>query len=237
MAVIDPDAISHLAWQPTRWSMIQRLADKQDQAAWTQLFHDYEPPMRKYARRWLSRLAGGDPADADDVVQDYFQACLEKDWLTRARQDAGRFRAFVQMTLKRHVLRWVRDRHAQRRHPKDAKVLTMDDDESPIAVAAAAELDDEFDKSWTEIAVDRALRQLGDADSRASLVVRDLIRTEGDGSADIHDQLGINRAYYNVLKGRVRTTFSRYVAQEMQATVADESALRSEWEHLKKFLP
>ena len=74
----------------TRASLILRLQDANDIAAWDEFAEVYAPVVFRSARR-----IGLQAADADDVVQEVLSAVARsvKDWI--ARDDRGAFRAWL----------------------------------------------------------------------------------------------------------------------------------------------
>ncbi|MEZ6064894.1 MAG: sigma-70 family RNA polymerase sigma factor [Planctomycetaceae bacterium] len=74
----------------TRASLILRLPDPADIAAWDEFVAIYQPLLRRMATR-----QGLQPADADDVLQEVFSAVAKSvsQWLTR--EDRGSFRAWL----------------------------------------------------------------------------------------------------------------------------------------------
>jgi len=122
MQILDPKPPGGLAWATTRWSIVSNLDEREDphwDVSWAYLAEHYERPMTIYARRLLARAPGGAASaqDAPDVVQAFLTACIEKDWLSRADPQRGRFRAYVQVLLRRYVTRWLRRRLARKRQP------------------------------------------------------------------------------------------------------------------------
>ena len=74
----------------TRASLILRLPNAADAAAWDEFVLVYGPLVFRVARR-----QGLQPTDADDLVQEVFSAAAKQvgDWLQRP--DRGRFRAWL----------------------------------------------------------------------------------------------------------------------------------------------
>ncbi len=64
----DPDRVTPLPTHPTRYSLLERVKGH-DQRAWDNLVYIYSPLVYHICRRWQVR-----GADADDTVQEVFQA-------------------------------------------------------------------------------------------------------------------------------------------------------------------
>lgn len=231
-------------WNATRWSMVTSLTDRADprwQTSWTTLAEGYRRPLEAYTRRVLARGPGGSAAaqDAGDVVQDFLTTCVEKAWLSRADPEKGRFRAFIQTLLRRYITGLTRQRLAQKRSPGDGRRLLplQPGDQGRGLVAENPEDLAAFDRSWTEVAIERALSRLRDENARYHTVIRNLIDTGGEGETELAGQLGLRRAQLPVLKHRARRRFSALFEDEFRATVSDPEAFDEEWRVLQPYMP
>lgn len=76
---------SQAPFQATRWSLFQEAAREESpasQAALARLCEIYWPPLYAFARHQKKS-----PQDAEDLVQGFFAALLNKDWLASADQE------------------------------------------------------------------------------------------------------------------------------------------------------
>lgn len=231
-------------WHTTRWSVLADLEAQEPatwQRSWDELVRAYTPPMERYVRGLLRRLAPGSDAvaDTEEVLQGFLAACVEKGWLGRATPEKGRFRAFLQALLKRHVLHFHRHRRAARRHPGPGQSLVPLLDETDEAEAIFEDTEERagFDAGWAAVLVDRTLRRLEEKHERYGAVVRDLLLTHGEGSPDLAQRLGIRSAQFPVVKHRARDLFARLFAEEFAATVTDPQSYQEEWTSLSAYLP
>jgi DNA-directed RNA polymerase specialized sigma24 family protein len=72
-----------------------RLGDADPDVRRDALVHSYWNPVYVYIRlRW-----NRDPADAQDLTQEFFARCLEKEYLARFDPSQARFRTFVRTCL------------------------------------------------------------------------------------------------------------------------------------------
>lgn len=227
-------------WIGTRWSLVARL-DQRGTPAWESSWRDlvaaYQPAMERYVQRVLVRDAGR--AEASDIVQEFLAACAEKDWLSRADPARGRFRAYLQVLLRRYTYRVLKRAHAQRRAPGEGQeqhALLDGEALAPVTPAEQAELD-EFSRTWVEIAVERTLASLAQENERYRVVIQDLIATGGEGSADLGQRVGLRRQQVAVLRHRARARFGRLFVEELAATVGDQDAFDEEWRAIRRFLP
>ncbi|MEP6882768.1 MAG: sigma factor [Dokdonella sp.] len=83
----------------TRWSLIQTSDRSQADivAAWSDLVHAYQPAIVSYFRRRAPRQ------DADDLAQEFMLRSIDDGWWARADPQAGSFRQFLRMLMKRFM--------------------------------------------------------------------------------------------------------------------------------------
>lgn len=223
----------------TRKSMLPRLADKDSPEwadSWQFLFSLYTPAMVRYVKSVMSRALKrpADNDEAQDIVQDYFSHCLEKDWLTRDVESIRCFRAYLQMQLKRFVYKHLEYKFAQKRNPgamasPEALEGVMGDAVDPSTT--------EFDEGWVTVAVEQALAELRDGNELYGEVIADLLRTEGEGSDDLGERLGQTSKQLTHLRHRARKRFSVLFHEQLRQTVLDESAFEDLCQRLESYLP
>jgi RNA polymerase sigma-70 factor (ECF subfamily) len=92
----------------TRASLLVRLRDPRDEAAWTQFVHLYAPLVYSYARK-----QGLQDADAADLSQDVLSTVAAS--IGRLEYDAGRgsFRCWLFTIVRRRLSNWRRARKAR----------------------------------------------------------------------------------------------------------------------------
>ena len=83
----------------TRWSLIQthELTQEQLVAVWAELVQAYQPAILGYFRRRSSAQ------DAEDLTQEFLLRCMDEQWWARADPQAGSFRQFLSMLMKRFL--------------------------------------------------------------------------------------------------------------------------------------
>jgi DNA-directed RNA polymerase specialized sigma24 family protein len=103
--------------------------------------------------------------DAEDLAQGFFAAALEKGWLARYEPARGRFRSYLLACLDAYVANRRRDERRLKRGGGHAHVPLETEDEDgarPLPLAAASDIEAEFQREWVRglfaLAV-RALRE------------------------------------------------------------------------------
>jgi len=129
----------HSSPPETRASLILRLPDAADVAAWDEVVAIYTPLIRR-----LAFAQGMQPADADDLVQEVFSAIARSvsQWLDRT--DRGGFRAWL-LTIARNAAVNYLTRRGTR------TLATGDDDAAAMLAevpAPASEVSSQFDQEY-----------------------------------------------------------------------------------------
>src|SRR5262249_52564966 len=97
----------------TRWTVVVAAADSDPnaaRAALEDLCRAYWYPLYGDARR-----RGAQAQDAADLVQGFFAALVEKDWVAEADPERGRFRAFLLTAFRRYAGKERDKERAQKR--------------------------------------------------------------------------------------------------------------------------
>jgi RNA polymerase sigma-70 factor (ECF subfamily) len=127
-------------WPHTRYSLLARLADTKDGAAWEAFQSIYQPAIYRYAR---SR--GLQQADALEVVQEVMVAVHRAMNSWQPSQRTGSFRAWLAETARRLTLQTLRQRDKRDRAAGTSAVrAVLEQVEAPPAPLA----DQEDERRW-----------------------------------------------------------------------------------------
>ena len=121
----------------TRASLILRLQDPADVAAWDEFAEMYGPAVFRSARR-----IGLQAADADDVVQEVLLAVSSsvRDWI--ARDDRGKFRAWLYRIARNIAVDFLtRRKHRPWAEGGDAKARKLQDIEATADVSSLLDIE------------------------------------------------------------------------------------------------
>ncbi len=221
-------------FQTTRWSLIVEAASGDDRAARAalgQLCAAYWEPVHDYVRR-----RGVPPEDARDVTQAYFAALIDKEFLRDLRPEAGRFRAFLFVSVRNFVSHWREAARAAKRGGGRVPVSLEWLRESGGAEPAGPDsVEREFHRRWARTVIDRTLAALaaeldgaGDA-GRFALLRPHLL---GDGPAagytEIAARLGVTEGGVKSMVRRLRKRFGVLLRAEVGRTVDDPARIDDE---------
>lgn len=154
----------------TRWSIVLRAqgdgsrssdaadaADEVDspEAALASLCQAYWPAVYAFLRR-----RGHDRDAARDLAQGFFTKLIEKDWVDRAEEERGSFRAFLVTALRRYVAGEYEREGALRRGGGDRHVALEFDEEATWEPADDMTPEKAFDAAWVQSLLSTVLERL-----------------------------------------------------------------------------
>ena len=178
----------------TRASLILRLPNPADAAAWDEFVSVYGPSVYRVARG-----RGLQPADADDLVQEVFSAVAKQvgDWVRRP--DRGRFRAWL--------LRIARNIAVNLLTRKSLGAIGAGGDGAEGWLAAIPEQVDElssqFDLEYRREVFRWAAEQVRESVAGTTWQAFQLTHVEGVSIADAARRLGISAGNVYIARSRV----------------------------------
>jgi RNA polymerase sigma-70 factor (ECF subfamily) len=134
----------------TRASLLVRLRDPRDGAAWSRFVEVYGPLLHRYARR-----RGLQDADAADLTQEILRAIAGAIGRFEYDRHRGKFRGWL-FTVTRHALH--RFRAGRQRQPRAGDLAIerlLEDQAAPEDPAERSEWDREFDRRLFDWAAGR----------------------------------------------------------------------------------
>jgi DNA-directed RNA polymerase specialized sigma24 family protein len=230
-------------FETTRWSLVLAADASQSSAAreaLATLFETYWYPLYSYVRRH-----GHGADDAQDVVQSFIVALLERDDLRGLRPERGRFRAFLIVAL-RHFLahRRIHDRALKRGGGQAPLSLDVGAAERQYCrePAAAGTPETAFDRNWALALLQevfRGLRTEWEAKDRAAEFdrLKDCLVGElpPGGYRALAVDLGSTEAATKMAVHRLKRRFQQALLREVRDTVT-EDAVDDELRYLLKAL-
>jgi RNA polymerase sigma-70 factor (ECF subfamily) len=187
----------------TRASLILRLPDAADAAAWEELVDVYGPLVYRLACR-----QGLQPADADDLVQEVFASVARsvERWLENP--DRGRFRAWLLRIARNTAINFL----TRRRH----RPLAAGDDNSAFLDRIAAPGEDassEFDLEYRREVFHWAAEQVRECVAERTWLAFWLTSVEDRTIANVAEELGMNVGSVYIARSRVMARLRELVGK------------------------
>lgn len=200
----------------------------------------WKPVFYYFRRRGLNR------DDAIDMTQEYFSIFLEKDFVSIADQERGRFRTFVLVTANRFLTKQL-----VRRARRESTVSFNFMDEARDNEAGMPELftgetaEDDFNRRWAlsilESAMERMREECQEGKKRLYfLTFQRFVDASTDMSPpsyrQIAEELGVSELDVTNYLHRGRNIFHKMLRNEIRELVSLESEVDAEIEALKEYL-
>lgn len=214
-------------FEETQWSMIERAGT--DRVALDTLCRTYRPVIVAwFGRRGLSRET------AEDYTQSFFARLLEKQTISAADPNRGRFRTFLLTSVRNFYLNELAKQSAQKRGGDQQHVSYADEGVAPDNPQ------DAFDRDFAAVLLAKALHRMEEeaiAAGRGDLFrhLRPFITETPDGTDydRITQVLDMRRNTIAVAMHRLRTRMREIALDELRQTVSSEAAFQAELAALK----
>lgn len=214
----------------------QSSSDQSHEALAT-LCRAYWFPLYAFLRR-----QGKSPPDAEDLTQGFMLHLLEKETLSRARREKGKFRSFLLASLQYFL---ANERDKQLAQKRGGGVIFVELDQNTAENRYQAELTDAqdparfFDRRWAMTVLDRALSCLeaeyaGPVRSTRFQELRVFLLGEPKALtyAEVGKRLKVKEGAVKVAVLRLRQRFGELLRVEVASTVATPAEVEEELRHL-----
>jgi len=139
---------------PTRWSLVSRLKNWDDQESWKTFFDTYWRLIYSIALK-----AGLTEAEAQEVVQETSISVAKKMAAFKADPAAGKFRGFLLQLTRRRIIDQLRKRMphggTQREGTKAGRTATVERIPDPAGLVLESVWDEEWQNNLLETAMER----------------------------------------------------------------------------------
>ena len=224
------------AFTTTSWAMVLQAAggeSSEARSALARLCRTYWYPIYAYIRR-----RGHSEADAQDLVQGFFEHLLERESLQRVTRGRGRFRSFL-LTCLNHFLADRRDFVGAAKRGGGCETISSDATAAegryqlePVEQRTPERL---FHRRWATVLLETVLDQLEQeyvsagngrtfSKLQAFLVGENGSETYRTAAAD----LGTSEAAMKMAALRLRRRFRELLCQRIAETVADPAEVEEE---------
>jgi len=220
----------------THWSIVVTAGAKaspQAAKALEKLCRVYWYPLYAYVRR-----QGHDVHEAQDLTQAFFARLLEKDYVSRASRERGRFRSYL-LTALNHFLMddWKRANRQIRGGGR--QIFSLDEQTAeerykhePVDQMSAEKL---YQRRWAMTLLDQVLAHLekefidlGNAALFAELQVFLLGESKAPAYAEIATKLGLTEGAVKAAVYRLRRRYRELLREEIAQTVAGPEEVEEE---------
>jgi RNA polymerase sigma-70 factor (ECF subfamily) len=233
-------------FQTTHWTVVfqagQAGADGSAQKALSIFCEAYWAPLYTFVRR-----RGYPPADAQDLIQGFFEHLFEQNALSRADQEKGRLRTFLLSSLQNFIM----DQHGRAQALKrgggqQAVSLDQGTAEAEAAISACIHLDDvsSYDLTWASTIAKRSWQRMQTnlaAEGKAQWLSELKPFVDGAGAAppnqrDVAERLGVPIATLRTWLARLRHRYREILRAEVASTVSDPASVDQELRYLHQIL-
>ncbi len=220
----------------TRWSVVlaagdHRSPDSQD--ALERLCRAYWLPLYAYVR-----AKSFNPADAEDLTQEFFARFLATDALGQVQKERGRFRAYLLACLN-HFLANAWDKSQAQKRGAGKQIISFDalsaEERLRIEPAAADSPEQAFDQRWAITLLDSALDRLRIEMVRAGKTnifeaLRAHLSTTGQPKAyaELAGNFGVTEAAVRKMVQRFRNRYGELLREEVAHTVDSPREVEAE---------
>jgi RNA polymerase sigma-70 factor (ECF subfamily) len=188
------------------------------------------------------RKRGHSPELAQDLTQGFFANFLEKQHVSRANRERGRFRSFL-MTSVENFLRNENDRARAQKRGGGRNLISIDeqDAEQRYLCVPATETDPAktFEQRWAAILLGTVLTRLqGEFVATGRRDLFEALQAHLWGDSDrvpypqLAEQFGVSLANVKVTAHRLRLRYRELLREEIAHTVALPSQIDDEIRHL-----
>lgn len=199
----EPGSTGHTDLNPTRYSLLSRLQDWEDQDSWREFFDTYWRLIYSVAIK-----AGLTEAEAQDVVQETV-LCVAKDIAKFQRErERGSFRGWL-----RNLTRWrINDQLRKRGPMREVENVDALSDSQLADLApdsANPELDAMWDEEWNANLLEAAIERVRPRVREEHFQIFDLYVLRHWKAGDVAESLGVSVGQVYLAKYRVAAALKR----------------------------
>jgi RNA polymerase sigma factor (sigma-70 family) len=233
------DQSGGLAFATTHWSVVltaQGMSPAADQAL-EKLCRTYWPPLYAFVRR-----QGHGIEEAQDLTQGFFERILERRDLNAVRQEKGRLRSYLLISLK-HFLANEHHRATAMKRGEGRPFIPLDELREHERVETQhfdlASADKIYERRWALTVLDQVLARLaaeyqGSNNLKLFKRLKELLADEPGrpSQADIARELSMTEDAVKQAFQRFRERYRRLLRDEIAHTVATPGDIEDELRHL-----
>jgi RNA polymerase sigma factor (sigma-70 family) len=237
--VLGPANERSSAFVTTHWSVVLAAQGESPAAdeALEKLCRAYWWPLYGFVRR-----QGYGPEEAQDLTQGFFELILERKDLNTVRQEKGRLRAYLLVSLKNFLASAQRRALALKRSPGQSLIpleQLLERERAELEPADVLSADRIYERRWALMVLEHVLDRLESeyraADNAALFEqLKELLTDDPDrpSQADIGRELGMTENAVKQAFHRFRRRYQLLLREEIAHTVAVPADVEDELRHL-----
>jgi len=232
--------VGNAQFTTTHWSVVLTAGDQdasESAAALETLCRSYWYPLYAYVRR-----RGYEPADAQDLTQEFFARLLSKDYLRAVDRTKGKFRSFLLAALEHFLANEWRRAQAQKRGGQ-FRFISLDDtsveDQYRLAPASLDSPEQFFEQQWAITLLEHAVAKLRDeftSSGKATFFEQFKIFLTGEKQAfsyaELAARMNTTEAAVKMAVSRMRQRYGELLRLEIANTVASPAEIDEELQAL-----
>jgi RNA polymerase sigma-70 factor (ECF subfamily) len=199
---------------PTRYSLLSRLQDWDDQDSWKDFFDTYWRLIYSFAMK-----SGLTESEAEDVVQETVISVAKNIQKFERDRSLGTFKGWL-----RNLTRWRIADHLRKRSEADAICLNLSDDvsyeQAMTEVEASAEAESVWDEEWRQNLVKVAMENLKHLVKEEQYQIFDLYVVKQWSPTLIAQTLGVSIGQVYLTKYRVGSLLRKEIRRLDQCATA-----------------
>jgi DNA-directed RNA polymerase specialized sigma24 family protein len=224
------------AFTTTHWSVVLASgasSTELSQAALERLCQTYWYPLYAYLRR-----RGQSEADAEDLVQGFFQSLLEADGFRQARRERGRFRSFLLSALNHFAANeWKRAHRIKRGGAVTFVPIQTESAEKRYGAEPIDNLTPEkiFNRRWALTVIEAGIARLRKeyaSDGKVEIFEALKVYITGEEGlptyADMAARLGKSEEAIKMAVNRLRKHYREAIRHEVAQTVESSAEVENE---------
>jgi RNA polymerase sigma factor (sigma-70 family) len=224
----------------TRWSLVQRVQEKDDGKALTalgELMKIYWEPLRAFA---LGR--GESPSDVEDVVQGFYEMLITRGSMLSVNQERGRLRSFLRASFERYLIdQWDKRSAVKRGGGKRHLSLEQEQEENHSLKELSHDVtpDKLFERRWVLTVLGRVMDSLHASYVRRGkedifMALKGALEWQSTefSYAEAGERIGMNENAVKQAVFRMRKKFGELLRWEVAQTVTDPADVDAELREL-----
>lgn len=228
-------------FERTRWSLVASARDGSESAL-NELLCVYRQPLLVYVR---SR--GWSPEAAEDALQGFMLALIQRTFLGKVSPQGGRFRSYLLASLDNYLKDVLSANLAKKRGGGRAPIsldeTTEDGEPMCQPVSSVSDPAQAYDLAWVQALLEQALQQLrheGEQAGRNTLVQAVypilFLQHEDRPYAKLASELGMKEGAIRTAVSRMRGRLRVIIRQLIRDTVASDEDFEDEYGYLMGLL-